>query len=64
MAKANKKANDLKSLNGKFNEISNTLTDIADSVEPLMPLLADALRFDTKIIKMYKQAFNAGLRDE
>lgn len=67
MAKANKKTKkqkELQQLNVRFDEIMRTLNDIALSVEAFMPLVADSLRFTNKVIQMYKQSFNMGLKNE
>jgi len=63
MAKANKKAQDLKMVNTRFDDIAKSLEGYADATEALMPLVADSLRFTRKLVLMYKQAFNAGLKD-
>lgn len=62
MAKANKKAQELESVNHKFDEIYSVVDDLADSVESIMPLVADSLRFTKKLIKLYQKAFNSGLQ--
>ena len=67
MAKANKKTQkqkELQQLNVRFDEIMQTLNNIALSVEPFMPLVADSLRFTNKIIQLYKQSFNMGIKNE
>lgn len=61
MAKANKKAQDLKQLNQNFDNIKDTLQEIAYSTEKIMPLVSKSLSLTVEIVKMYKDAFNRGL---
>jgi len=61
MAKANKKATELKALNQNFDQIKGTLVEISEATESIMPLVSKSLALTVEIVKMYKEAFNRGL---
>jgi len=67
MAKGNKavqKEVDLTIINRNFDIITRTLDDIANKSAPLMPLVSESLLFTKKLVKLYKEAFNAGLKNK
>lgn len=65
MAKGNQaprnKPRDMANINDSFDRIAKTVEDMADGTRELMPLVADSLDLTRKLVKLYKDAFNAGL---
>jgi len=59
MAKGNQKSKQEANILSGFEELIKTFDNIADKSEQTMPLLSSAMRHSTKIVKLYKEAFNA-----
>jgi len=58
MAKVNQKSKQEANILSGFNELIKTFDNIADKSEQTMPLLSSAMRHSTKIVKLYREAFN------
>lgn len=52
----------MKNVNDSLDKIVESLTGMAESTEEFMPLVADSLRHTVKLVKLYKKAFNEGLK--
>lgn len=62
MAKANKKALNPTQMNAHFDKLDKMLDDMATSSFEIMPLFSAALELARKIVRMYKKAFNEGIK--
>ena len=66
MSKANQKATtnaDMQEVNKNYDRIKYELEKIADSCETIMPLVSSSLKHTIKCLKLYKDAFNAGVNN-
>ena len=62
MAKGNAKARDMAGVNKSYDTILTALEGMSDHTKELMPLVADSLDLTRKLVKLYRDAFNQGLK--
>ena len=62
MVKANRQSQKIKQLNEGFDTCVKALEDISRSTKELMPLVAVSLELTIKLVRLYKESFNAGIK--
>jgi len=62
MAKANRQTKKITQMNANFDQIRETLQDVAKGTEEIMPLFSATIKLSIRILEEYIKAFNAGTK--